>query len=361
MPLANQAGRRLGYIQAGLSAAPIDNLIWAIIRSSGWMLAVTLVAAAGLTAWFTRRALAPVARMAEASRLVAQGDLSQRVPEANWDEVGSLARSFNAMVVGLAEHQRTAEELRLARVIQQTLLPQALPDLPGWRLEALYRPARAVGGDFYDFIDLPGGRLALVIGDVTDKGTPAALVMAATRAILRAASARVTAPGQVLAEANAALQPDLPPRMFATCFYAVLDPATGQVAFANAGHDQPYLRRRTGEVVALQARGMPLGALPGMRYEEGAVTLAPGDGLLFYTDGVAEAHDPAGEMYGFPRLKTFVAGRAIGPGLISALLSDLAGFTGPGWEQEDDVTLVVLERRSAMPDPTGQAPPKELR
>jgi serine phosphatase RsbU (regulator of sigma subunit) len=143
--------------------------------------------------------------------------------------------------------ERLEHELSVARLIQQTLLPKALPTLPGWQLDAYYQPAREVGGDFYDFLPFEDGRLGIVIGDVTDKGVPAALIMAATRSILRAAAQQLVSPGSVLERVNDALYPDIPPKMFVTCLYAVLDPVSGQLCYANAGHDLPY-RQHSGRL-----------------------------------------------------------------------------------------------------------------
>jgi serine phosphatase RsbU (regulator of sigma subunit)/anti-sigma regulatory factor (Ser/Thr protein kinase) len=239
------------------------------------------------------------------------------------------------------ERERIDQELRVAQLIQQQFLPRELPDLPGWQVTAYYQPARAVGGDFYDFIQLAGGQTAIVVGDVTDKGVPAALVMATTHAILRAEAPRLVAPAEVLERANELLVEQMPAHMFVTCLYALLDPASGELRFANAGHNLPYLRAEGG-VAELRATGMPLGLLAGMRYEERTATLGPGDVLLLHSDGLAEAHSPGGEMFGFPRLAKLVGDHQDDEGLIDLLLGELGRFTGPGWEQEDDITLVTL-------------------
>ena len=245
------------------------------------------------------------------------------------------------------ERERIEQELKVARLIQQTLLPKTLPELPGYEVAAYYQPAREVGGDFYDFMTLEDGRLGLVVGDVTDKGVPAALVMATTRTMLRAAAQRLLSPGEVLQRVNDVLVQDIPPNMFVTCLYAILDPETGRLVYANAGHDLPYRRRagRGGVADELRARGMPLGLMPGMGYEEKEMVLNRGESVLFYSDGLVEAHDPRREMFGFPRLQGLVgAHRSGGSALISFLLAELARFTGEGWEQEDDITLVTLDR-----------------
>ena len=241
------------------------------------------------------------------------------------------------------ERERMDQELRIARLIQQTLLPKELPSVSGWQVAAHYQPAREVGGDFYDFLELPDGQLGLVVGDVTDKGIPAALVMATTRAILRSAAERLVSPSEVLQRVNDLLHPDIPPRMFVTCMYAVLNPQDGRLMYANAGHDLPY-RRSSAGCDELRATGMPLGLMPGMTYEQKEIALLPGESVLFYSDGLTEAHNKQREMFGSPRLRELVGNHPGGAPLIDHLLSELSGFTGAGWHQEDDVMLVTLHR-----------------
>lgn len=239
------------------------------------------------------------------------------------------------------ERQRIEQELRVARLIQQFLLPKEVPSVAGYEVSAFYQPARAVGGDFYDFIHFADGRIGFVIGDVTDKGVPAALVMATTRTLLRATAEQLVSPGAVLERTNNLLVEEIPPKMFVTCLYALLEPASGTLVFANAGHDLPYHRTSEG-VFDLRARGMPLGLLPGMQYEEKEATLRPGDCLLLYSDGLVEAHSPSREMFGFPRLQGLM-GESVNGNLVPFLLDRLHAFTGPDWEQEDDVTMVLLQ------------------
>jgi serine phosphatase RsbU (regulator of sigma subunit) len=249
------------------------------------------------------------------------------------------------------ERERIEQELRIARLIQQTLLPKTLPQLPSYDVAAYYQPAREVGGDFYDFLELDDGRLGVVVGDVTDKGVPAALVMATTRTMLRASAQRLFSPGEVLRRANEALVTDIPPNMFITCLYAILEPESGRLVYANAGHDLPYRRMagRSEGAEELRATGMPLGLMPGMGYEEKEIVLEGGESVLFYSDGLVEAHDPQREMFGFPRLQGLVGThRSGGSSLIGFLLSELTRFTGEGWEQEDDITLVTLERSEEL-------------
>ena len=265
-----------------------------------------------------------------------------------------VAQLVRQQATEAAEREVLEQEMRVATLIQQQFLPRRLPDLPQWQIAAYYGPARAVGGDFYDFIEMRDGRIGIAVGDVTDKGVPAALVMARTHSVLRAEASRSDSPGEILARANDLLEPEMPARMFVTCLFAILDPATGRIVMANAGHNLPYIRTDEG-VVELRATGMPLGLMPGLRYEETEGVIAPGSNVLLYSDGLVEAHDPGHEMYGFPRLRQEMAVDDAGSELLDRLLDTLRRFTGPDWEQEDDITLVTLHRASGVADePAGE-------
>jgi serine phosphatase RsbU (regulator of sigma subunit) len=246
------------------------------------------------------------------------------------------------------ERERIEQDLRVARTIQQASLPKEVPTLEGWQISPFYQPAREVGGDFYDFFELEDGHLGIVVGDATGKGVPAALVMASARSMLRAVAQASDSPGDALRRVNDPLATDIPTNMFVTCFYAILDPNSGSLTYANAGHDLPYLHRN-GAAEELRARGMPLGLMPGMGYEEKHTILEAGQSALLYSDGLVEAHDPKGEMFGFPRLRALVAEhgeekRALG----DFLLEELHSFVGEGWEQEDDITLLTLRRSAPL-------------
>jgi serine phosphatase RsbU (regulator of sigma subunit)/ketosteroid isomerase-like protein len=247
------------------------------------------------------------------------------------------------------KRERIEQELWVARSIQQASLPKEVPTLEGWQISPLYQPAREVGGDFYDFHLLSGGRVGLVVGDATGKGVPAALVMSTTCGMLRAVSQALdsSSPGEMLERVNEALVPSIPSNMFVTCFYAILDPESGHLAYANAGHDVPYLHRNSA-AEELRARGMPLGLMPGMSYEEKEIALDTGEAALFYSDGLVEAHDPHGDMFGFPRLRELVAERGKERSLGNILLEELYSFTGEDWEQEDDITLLTLKRAASL-------------
>jgi PAS domain S-box-containing protein len=265
-------------------------------------------------------------------------DLEKRVAVRTEQLKSAMAREQEVA----QETERIEQELRVARMIQHALLPKSLPELEGYRIAVHYQPAREVGGDFYDLLELPDGRLGLIVGDVSGKGVPAAIVMAITRTMLRSAF-HLGSPGEILKKVNDDLFPDIPPNVFVTCLAALLDSKTGRLQYANAGHDPPFVRH-AGGVGKLRATGMPLGLMAGMTYEQKEVTLQPGESILLYSDGLAEAHSQHHEMYGFPRIEKFVGTHSEGAKLIDSLLAELERFTGKDWEQEDDITLLTLQR-----------------
>jgi serine phosphatase RsbU (regulator of sigma subunit)/predicted ester cyclase len=283
-------------------------------------------------------------------------DLNHRAIVVHRIVEGKIAEEWGMGTVGatlrkqlleqeIRERERIEQELQVARRIQQASLPEEVPKLEGWQISPYYQPAREVGGDFYDFHLLSEGRVGLVVGDATGKGVPAALVMSTTCGMLQAVSrALASSPGEVLDQVNETLLARIPSNMFVTCFYAILDPESGSLAYANAGHDLPYLCRRGGDAEELRARGMPLGLMPGMSYEQKEIVLEEGEAALFYSDGLVEAHDPQGEMFGFPRLRALISEHGKEGSLGEFLMEKLYSFVGDGWEQEDDITLLTLRR-----------------
>src|SRR3954462_6583917 len=338
----------LAYFQSAseavdIAALELDSPALRELKAAGIKLAVPLVSQGELIGVLNLGARLSEQDYSSDDRRLLDNLAAQAAPALR---VGQLVREQEAEAV---TRQRFEQELEVARLIQQNFLPKELPELPGWRIAAHYRPAREVSGDFYDVIPFPDGRVGFVVGDVTDKGVPAALVMSATRTLIRASAQRLIEPGEVLARVNDHLCPDMPAKMFVTCLYGVLDPSSGHLRFANAGHDLPYVKTADG-IVELRARGMPLGLMPGMEYDEKDAVLEPGDSVLLHSDGIVEAHDPAREMFGFPRLKEVMAAAPPGRRLIDRVLSELEAFTGPGAEQEDDITMVTLERSGGDDD-----------
>jgi serine phosphatase RsbU (regulator of sigma subunit)/predicted ester cyclase len=290
--------------------------------------------------------LVPTGKQFEALLILVHGVVGGKITD-EWTQGSGLAElTQRRLEQEMRERERVEQEMRVARRIQQGSLPEGVPTLGGWQIDPYYQPAREVGGDFYEFYQLGDGRVGFAVGDGTGKGVPAAILMTGTSAYLGGvAAASGSSPGEALALANEALYARIPPNMFVTCFYAILDPKSASLTYANAGHDLPYLHRN-GDAEELRARGMPLGMMPGMSYEEREVSLAEGNCVLFYSDGLVEAHNPRGEMFGFPRLRALVAEHGEERSLGNFLLEELYSFVGESWEQEDDITLLTL-RRSA--------------
>jgi len=246
------------------------------------------------------------------------------------------------------KQRQVEQQLALAREIQLSLLPRSSPVVPGWEFAEFYQPAQVVGGDFYDFFELPGepGRLGLVIADVAGKGMPAALFMALSRTMIRTAGLSGRAPAAALLRANQLILNDSQAEMFLTAFYAELDTRTGRLAYARAGHNRPlWWQAATGELSDLPGDGIVLGAIESIRLEECEIDLAPGDLILFYTDGVTDAMNGAGEQFDVERLRAAVtADPAAGARqILSAIVQAVADFTGDT-PQFDDLTLLAVRR-----------------
>ena len=258
----------------------------------------------------------------------------------------ALAIQSDRLQQEMTERERLERELQLAHEIQQSLIPSKLPQLPDWDLAATWQAARQVAGDFYDFFELPGGRMGLVIADVADKGMPAALFMALTRTLMRAAALEEMSPAAALSRVNDLLVPDAQHGMFVTVVYAVLSLETGEMIYANAGHNLPLLLRcRTRELERFSKGGMALGVLEGIRLEEHVVSLEPGDCLIFYTDGITEAFSPQGEIYGEERLRVTIqtADGSSAQAMLDVIDDSVNAFAGDV-ALSDDRTLMVLRR-----------------
>jgi serine phosphatase RsbU (regulator of sigma subunit)/predicted ester cyclase len=293
--------------------------------------------------------VAPTGMPFQSTAIVIHRISGDRILEEWSESSGLFEATRQRLETERIERERVEQELRVARRIQQASLPKEVPKLEGWQITPYYQPAREVGGDFYDFHLLPEGRLGLVVGDATGKGVSAALVMSTTCGMLRLAAQSHSSPAEMLQGVNEVLFPNIPSNMFVTCFYAILNPKSGHLVYANAGHDLPYLHRN-GEAEELRARGMPLGLMSKMSYEEKETTLHVGEAALLYSDGLVEAHDPEGEMFGFPRLRALLAEHSAEEERLVGdfLMEELYSFVGEGWEQEDDITLLTLKRSASL-------------
>jgi len=246
---------------------------------------------------------------------------------------------------------KMAAELALAGEVQAGFLPHELPDVPGWQLTAALQPARQTSGDFYDLIPLPGGRLGMVVADVSDKGAAAALYMALCSTLIRTYAPQYPSqPELVLRDANLRILNDTVTDQFVTVFYGVLDLNSGTLLYANAGHWPPYLVsvRNGGSAQRLVRTGMPLGILEDQTWGQAAAQVAPGGALVLYTDGITEAQDEYGTSYGEDRLLRAVraglqdSGHTVQDSIIESVLE----FVGD-MPQSDDIALMVMVRDSA--------------
>jgi serine phosphatase RsbU (regulator of sigma subunit) len=241
------------------------------------------------------------------------------------------------------QHSHLEHELDMARKVQISLLPDQLPKINGYSLAAFWQPAYETSGDYYNIFKLPGGRWGFIVADVCDKGAPAALYMALTHGLIQELVKKETSPAALLTQVNRVLY-DLVKSQFVTSFYAILDPKNSSLKYALAGHHPPLLRKASGQVEILAGEGMALGIFPDTQYEDMSITLAPGESLVAFTDGVTDANNPSSEMYEMAHLKAAIGSA---PGHATALLKHLKN-TLVDWVKEapkfDDITLLVIAR-----------------
>jgi serine phosphatase RsbU (regulator of sigma subunit) len=350
-----KADVKVGTAYIALSQAKIRQVMeettLKVVVLAGVFLLLALAAAAMVANVIVR----PLQRLTRGALAVGGGDLGVQVEVASQDELGVLARSFNAMTLSLkqaqdelVEKQLLKQELNIAQEIQQGLLPKKIPQVPGYELAAFYAPAKEVGGDLYDFLRIDDSRLALVVADVSGKSVPGSLGMTMARSVLRAQALSRHGVAETLHKTNEVIQPDIRRGMFVTMFYAVLDAGANTLTCANAGHNAAFLARG-GTVQDIAPEGIALGLVPAHQFfvDELVVELRPGDLLALYTDGVTEAMNAASEEYGDDRFKEALA-KAAGLPLeraLQALLDDVKAFVA-GAPPHDDITLVLLRRKA---------------
>ncbi|MEM7035056.1 MAG: SpoIIE family protein phosphatase [Chloroflexota bacterium] len=307
---------------------PLRAILCAPLKARDWILGVVLLGKTDETTSFTASDEKLVAALASQAAIAL---------ETAWLHQQEVKR------------QRLEEELSLGRQIQLSLLPETYPTIPGWEFAAVYQAARQVGGDIYDFFTLPGPsqQLGLVIADVTGKGVPAALFMAFTRTIIRTESMSGQNPVAVLQQVNQAIVQDNRSKVYLSASYATLDTETGKLTFANGGHNEPlWLQARTGKSSFLTVQSCILGAFDDIHLDEGQANIAPGDCLVFCTDGVTEAMNEDGEMYGEARLQALVEAHRIASAedMVQSIVRAVHAFVGET-PQSDDFTLFVVKRQ----------------
>lgn len=348
---------RIGTVHVGVSYDVIKN---ALRKTYVNILAVTIIAVvlsiAG--AFFISTLITkPINTLAEGAKIAGSGDLDHKIEIKKKNELGLLADSFNVMTAGLKQAQAAAlerraleKELEIAWKIQDALLPKTFPDMERYEVAAFYKPAKEIGGDYYDVIPLGGGRFGIVMADVSGKGIPAALVMTMLSSVLNLEAAANFDPAVAISRLNTGLQSRITGSMFATVFYGVLDIPGNRFEMVSAGHHEMLIYRETeGMVEAVCPKGAAIGILEGAdfesRLEKKTVSLKKGDKLLLFTDGISEAKGGAGGRYGMDRVARSLSGRGklrCGP-LLDALLSDVHEFTG-GQEQSDDIAVLTIGR-----------------
>ena len=306
----------------------------------------------------------PLRRLQQGALALARGQFGHTIDLRSRDELGDMATVFNYMSTQLetlyherTERERMQRELEIAHNVQQALFPAQLPLVGGLEVAAFCRPYRETSGDFYQVLTLEDGQLGIVVGDVSGKSIPAAMVMVAAHSTIRAEAYDHSSPALVLNEANSMLCHSIPSGMFVAASYARLDARSLEVTWANAGQIYPFLLHRTRPANPndypdyLQTRGdsLPLGVDPVVEYSDHCLTLLPGDTLMFYTDVVIEAMNSRRELYGFERLEALV--RSLPPdlspqALIEAVLADVSTFIGSA-EPNDDMTIVVAKLKES--------------
>jgi serine phosphatase RsbU (regulator of sigma subunit)/putative methionine-R-sulfoxide reductase with GAF domain/anti-sigma regulatory factor (Ser/Thr protein kinase) len=284
--------------------------------------------------------------------LVEEGDEARRFRQKRVEIVNSIAQQVVLSIQNehlqreMVTRERFEHEVQLARQIQQTFLPEHLPEFPGWDLAATWLTARQVGGDFYDVFELPGGRLGLFIADVSDKGIPAALFMALTRTLVRAVVYDTPSPAEAMRRVNALILPDNKQSMFVTAVYGVLSLESGELTYANAGHNPPIWRGGAKrQLESLRRTGAALGIIEDVPMEERTIPLGPGDFLLLYTDGLTEAFSPEDEIYGEERLQQLLKTSKMpsARGVLDAIEASVNQFMGP-IPAADDLTMLAVRR-----------------
>jgi len=300
----------------------------------------------------------------EGTQRVIEGDFSHRIEVHGKDQLAALSTSFNSMTQNLEqllvvakEKERLTAEIEIAREVQSQLYPKVTPLLRTMKIAAICKPARMVSGDYYDYLAIEGGKLALAIGDVAGKGISAALLMATLQAAMRMELRTSSTPclpplvgsvpartSQLVSDLNQLLYATTAPEKYATFFFALYDEATSDLSYTNAGHLPPLLVRN-GAAVPLDVNGTVVGAFPTAKYEESTVRLASGDLLVCYTDGITEPENEYGEMFGEERLIELVTRNADceDSKIVTMILDAVHQWTSAA-EQPDDMTLLLARK-----------------
>jgi len=359
-PVLAKGAIKLGTVRLGISYSVIEDVInQAYIKVGIISLAAIILGIIGafvLGAAITR----PIGVLAKGAKTIGTGNLDFKINVKSKNELGELAAIFNMMTQDLkkaqdavVKQQRIEKELEVAREIQLSLIPRDLIKIVGYMVDAFYKPAKEVGGDYYDVLPLPEGKFGFVMGDVSGKGVPAALVMTMVRSILHS-EARETSDkpsSETLKTLNSIIAADIKEGMFVTIFYGILEPKNNLINIASAGHNDTLVyKAKNGGIQSFNPRGFPIGADPGPRFDKiiknEDVMLEKGDKMFIFTDGITEAMNESNEEYGDERLVETIrkCGGKSGKETLDAIIESVAGFVENA-EQSDDIALVVITKQ----------------
>ena len=351
-PIKNHDGEIIGMLYVGTKEKFFIPLRRSIVNQIYLILSGALVVSIFLSFLFSRTITRPIVRIIERSKIIARGDLETRIDVTRRDELGELATALNQMTTQLLEvredllaKNRMARELEIAYTMQQRLLVEEFPTVPGLEIAGVSIPALEVGGDFYDFLELDNGKSHIVIGDVAGKGMPAAMFMGIVRSIIRAESTGSTTAAEVMKKSNRLVCLDAKSGMFVTVFYATFDPKTVTLEYCNAGHAYPLLYdAKTTKFQYLNTEGRPLGITQDSKYETRTHRLEEGQIVVLYTDGIVESVDASDTPFGEERMRHIIDKYAYASPeeIINKIKEAIVKHSGDA-PQSDDITLIVLK------------------
>jgi serine phosphatase RsbU (regulator of sigma subunit) len=351
-----KAGVLVGNAYIALSQNKVQEVVLSVTKDVLLLVVLFLAMAIAASLVLSGFIVRPVGRLTRGALAIGSGNLDTQIKVESSDELGMLARSFNAMTKSLkqaqaelVEKQLLKQELNIAQEIQMGLLPKKIPVLPGYEIAAFYAPAKEVGGDYYDFIRMSPTRLAFTVADVSGKSVPGSLGMTMARSVLRSQALSNNLPGETLRRTNEVIQPDIRRGMFVTMFYCVLDTTTHTVQSGNAGHNPAYKIKSDGSVEEISPEGIALGLVEAKQFyiEEHSMQMDKGDLLVLYTDGVTEAMNAAHEEYSEERFLQSLKLHANEPidKTCAGVIEDLRTFVA-GAPPHDDITLLLIRRIS---------------
>jgi sigma-B regulation protein RsbU (phosphoserine phosphatase) len=331
--------------------------MFTFLKVMAWMWGISIFILLFTTIWITRRLTRPIVRLVAATRKIGQGDFNAQLPvRKSRDEIAQLTNAFSVMQDELRTYiqhleettsakEKIESELKVAQEIQMGMLPRGFETPENWEIFATLDPAKAVGGDLYDFFYLDDKHLCLAIGDVAGKGVPASLFMMVTRTLLRAKASNGQPLDKLMKSLNEELCKDNPNQMFVTFFVGIVDLDTGVMEFCNAGHNYPYIIAKNGTVQQLKIRtGLPLGIFPESEYETSSYKFRPFEIIVLTTDGITDALNKSNDFFGEANLAAYLTSVAQKDtkSITELLIAEVKRFSN-GAEQADDITILVLQ------------------